>query len=406
VCHIEGSTLEAEKNKIKSTAQAIETLGKVTSTILKATSIPQLSTPRSALLIQLSALMQYIRYMRINYPWRVQLLFQSNDASMISLSIDFSIPNKIQDKFDNYPLPDVFEKYSLNSNFINNMWDLLNTFLLVILSIITLLLLKPRFKKSPKVTSLLTRILRSLRWNIPLAMISSGTGEIIFFASLQIKNTPIGSAISIISFLISLLMTFWIIVVLVICLRILRGFHLHKQKIAPVRDTKPTSSDNNKNWLQKWIGYEVLYEEIEERYLFSLAYMVIYMIRAIFFFAIIANAYEHPLAQSILINIVNLSIFIYLLWYKPLKDLWNTIQLFINEILGNIITICVLVLAIMDRAEIEARYSRSTIGNVMIIVIFIFYILGMVFLIIEGVLFLTISHFKVPVSFILCSQKW
>jgi len=42
----------------------------------------------------------------------------------------------------------------------------------------------------------------------------------------------------------------------------------------------------------------------------------------------------------------------------------------------------------MDKAEIEARYSRATIGNVMIIIMLIFYILGVVFLVIEGILFL------------------
>jgi len=382
VCHIDASTLASETNKIKSTTQVIETIGKVTSTIIKAASIPQLSTPRSALLIQLSAFMQYIRYMRINYPWRVQLLFQSNGADLISLSFDFSIPNKIQNKFDNYPLPDVFEKYSLDSNFINNMWDLMTSALLVILGIFVLLLLKKTIKNHPKVNHILTRVLQSLRWNIPIAMISGGAGEIVFYASLQTRNTPLDSVISIISLLISPLMISWIIVILVICFKILRGFHLQKQKIIPI------PSSETPDWLHKWKGYEILYEEIEEKWLFSLAYMVVYVIRAILFFAIIANLYDYPLAQSILINVINLFIFIYLLCYKSLKDMWNTIQLFINEILGNIITICVLVLAIMDKAEIEARYSRATIGNVIIVTMMIFYVLGVVFLVIEGILFL------------------
>ena len=382
VCHITRSALTSETSKIKSTVELIETLGKITSGMIKAASIPQLSTPRSALLIQLSSLIQYIRYMRINYPWKVQLLFQENDASLITLSFDFSIPNKIQDKFDNYPLPDVFEKYELDSNFINNMWDLINTVLLVILSIFALLLLNKTLKKSPKISHITTRILQSLRWNIPIAMISGGAGEIVFYSSLQIRNTPLDSTISIVSFFISLIMIFWVIVILIICLKLLRGFHLQRQKIAP------TSSSETPDWLHKWQGYEILYEEIEEKYLFSLAYMVIYMIRAILFFIILANFYDYPLAQSILINVMNGLIFGYLLYYKPLKDIWNTIQLFINEILGNILTICVLILAIMDKAEIEARYSRETIGNVMIIIMIIFYILGVVFLVIEGILFL------------------
>ena len=319
--------------------------------------------------------------MRINYPWRLQLLFQSTGSDLISLSIDFSIPNNIQDEFDNYPLPDVFEKYSLDSNFINNMWDLMNSALLVIFGILALLLLKPMFKKNFKVNRIILRILQSLKWNIPIAMISGGAGEIIFYSSLQIQNTPLDSTISIVSFFISLFMIFWVLVILALCIKILRGFHLQRRKI------RPSSPPRAKEWLEKWKGYEILYEEIEEKSLFSLAYMVIYVIRTILFFAIIANLYEYPLAQSILINIINILIFLYLLYYKPLKDIWNTIQLFINEILGDVITICVLALAIMDRAEIEARYSRATIGNVIIAIMITFYVLGVVFLVIEGILF-------------------
>jgi len=386
VCHITRSTLTSETNKIKSTVDLIETLGKITSAILKVASIPQLSTPRSALLIQLSSLIQYIRYMRIKYPWRVQMLFQSNGPELISLSFDFSIPNKIQDQFDNYPLPYVFERYSLDSNFVNNMWDLLNTFLLVVFGIFALLGLRKILKKSLKANHLITRIIQSLRWNIPIAMICGGSGEIIFYASLHVRNTPLTSSISIISFLISLLMISWVGIILGICCKILRGFRLQKQKITPSIDAAPPSEAPD--WLEKWKGYEILYEDIEEKSLFSLAYMLIYVTRGIISFAILANLYDYPLTQSILMNIINLFIFTYLLYYKPLKDTWATTQLFINEILGIILTICVLALAIMDQAEIQARDSRETIGNVIIIIMLIFYILGVVFLAIEGVLFL------------------
>lgn len=115
--------------------------------------------------------------------------------------------------------------------------------------------------------------------------------------------------------------------------------------------------------------------------------MAIYVIRAIFFFAIVANFYDYPFAQSIVITVINILVFIYLLFCKPLKDIWTAVQLLLSEILGNILTICVLTLAILDRAEIEARDSRVAIGNAIIVTMLIFYILGMTFLIIKGVLF-------------------
>jgi len=380
VCHIDAATLALETSKIKKTAEVMQTFGKASSAVIKATSMPQVTTPRTGLLVQLSAMIQYYRYMRINYPWKVQALFQANDASLISLNIDFSIPNKVEGKFDNYPLPDVFEKYHLDSNFINNMWDLINTILLVLLGIPVLLFMRKALKRSLKLHHVLTKILQIFRWNLLLAIISTGSGEIIFYASLQIRSTPLDSAVSFVSFFVSLIMIFWVLVLLVICLQILRGFHRQARKTTP-------ATSENQDWLDKWKGYEMLYEEIEGKSLFSLAYMAIYIMRAILFFAIIANFYDYPLAQSISITVINFLIFIYLLFCKPLKDLWISVQLLLSEILGNIFTICVLTLAILDRAEIDSQDSRVAIGNVIVVVMLMFYILGLGFLIIKAVLF-------------------
>ena len=378
VCHITSSTLSSEIERIEKTAGLLEVLGQTTSAILKAVIIPELSSPRSPLLAQLSSILQYIRYMRINYPWRVRLLFQANGTKPISLNFDFNIPNWVQDKLDDYPLPDVFEKYSLESNFINNMWDLMTTALLVIFVIFVLLLLRRLLKKYRKICYIITRILQSLQWNTLLAMICADSGEIIFYASLHIQNTPLGSTISIASLIITLLMIFFVLVTLGICFKILLAFHLQKQKRTP---------SGTPDWLEKWKGYEILYEEIEQESLFSLAYMAIYVIRSLLFFAIIANLYEYPLIQSLLLNLINLLIFCYLLYNKPLKSRLNIIQLFINEILGDIQTVCVLALANMDREETDDPYARFTLGNIIIAISIVFYVLGVVCLALEGVLF-------------------
>ena len=378
VCHITASTLASELELIESLSGLLEPLGKVTSAIIKTVLIPELSSARSPLLVQLSTIVQYIRYIRINYPWRLRLLFAANGHKLISLNIDFSIPNWVQDKLDDYPLPDVFEKYDLDSNFINNLWDFMGTALLLILSLFILLLLRKLLSKHRKVCHIITRILQSLRWNTLLAMICADCGDIILYSSLHIRNTPLDSTTAIISLIIILLVLIFIAVILGICLKILRDFHLHQQKRTPAK---------GQDWLEKWKGYEILYDEIEQDSLFSLAYMAIYIIKTILFFAIIANLYEYPFLQSVLLNAINLLIFGYLLYYKPLKNRVNIIQLFINEIIGDIELICVLALAQMDKEGTDDPYARFDLGNIIIVIIVTFYVLGVVFLVIEGILF-------------------
>ena len=380
VCHLEIAVSLGETKNAESTANNIKSQGEYTSGGMKAASALASNNPGSALLGGLSAMLQYIRYMKVNYPPKVQILFLLSAKNPISLGFDFDIPTYIQEKLDDYPLPDVFEKYSINSNFVNNLWDVLGTLTLILLVIFCFMLIEKTLTKCPKVHLVFSKILQLMKWNLPIMLICSSSGDIFFYSSLQFHNLHLNSTASVVCFLLSLLMLGSVIFIFGATLMIVRSFHIRKSNRNP---QKPV-----------WKGYEILYVDYEEKHLLSLSYMALFIIRGAIFNLTIANLYNFPLTQSIIINLFNLLMFAYILYFRPLKDLINVAQLFITEGMLNGTGISVLILAIQDKMGSSNQEIRNNVGDAIIFIIKSFNILALVFMGI-GLLSFLISAFRI-----------
>ena len=367
VCYSDVPISLSETEKIQDAAAGIQSQGDMASGGMKAASAMNSGSPSSALLAGLSSMLQYIRYMKINYPPKVEMLFLVSAGSPISLGFDFEIPESIEKKLADNTLPDVFEKYDINSNFLNNLWDFLMTLLivLVVIGVLSVLKLAVPEKRYPRTFLVLSKVLGAIRWNVPIMLICSSSGDIFFYASLQIQSSHLDSFSAIICFCVSLLMMIVVFIILVIGFKIMRSFKRQAE---------------NPNWVDKWKGYEILYEEYEERSIWSLAYMILFIVRGIIFNLTLANLFNFPLIQCIIINITNILMLGYLLYLRPLKNLLNLVQLFVNEGLVNIIGVSIVILAIMDKAGMNGQSTRVSVGDAIYFVIQTFNTFGLVFM--------------------------
>ena len=381
VCYSDVQISLAETTKVQDAAASIQSQGDMASGGMKAAGAMNSGSPASALLAGLSSMLQYIRYMKINYPPKVQMLFLVSTGDPISLGFNFDVPESIAKELDDNRLPDVFEKYKINSNFVSNLWDSLMTLLIVLIVIGVLSAFKfvvPE-KRYPRISIVLSKVLGAMKWNVPIMMVCSSSGDIFFYASLQIRTSPLDSFSSIICFCVSLLMMMVVFVILAIGFKILWNF---KRQAA------------NPNWADEWKGYEILYEEYEEKSIWSLSYMILFIIRGIIFNFTLANLFNFPLLQCIIINVTNLMMLGYLLYLRPLKKLLNLVQLFVNEGLVNIIGVSIIILAIMDKAGINGQATRVSVGDAIYFVIKVFNTFGLVFMGLALLLFL-VSLYKI-----------
>ena len=381
VCYSDVQISLAETTKVQSAAASIQSQGEMASGGIKAASALNSNSPSSALLAGLSAMLQYIRYMKITYPPKVQTLFLVSAGSPISLGFDFDIPTSVGKKLADNTLPDVFEKYDINSNFVYNLWDSMMTLLivLVVIGVLSVLKFMVPEKRCPRISLALSKVLGAVRWNVPIMLVCSSSGDIFFYASLQIRSSPLNSLSAIICFCVSLLMMVVVFVILMIGFKILWAFR---------EQTK------NPNWADKWKGYEILYEEYEEGSIWSLSYMILFIIRGIIFNLTLANLFNFPLIQCIIINMANFLMLGYILYLRPLKNLLNLVQLFVNEGLINIIGVSIIILAIMDKAGINGQSTRVSIGDAIYLVIKVFNTFGLVFTGL-GLLVFLVSLYKI-----------
>jgi len=385
ICHFDITVTLEETDSLLSKAAAIKTQGKYTSGSMKAASLLSSSNPAFALLAGLSAMLQYIRYMKVNYPPRVEVFFMITAVDPISLYLNFEIPNFVQNKLIDYDLPYAFEKYEINSNFVNNLWDFLMTLAVSLLAIVVFILLEFMSRRFSKINRVMAKVLKVLKWNTPLAMICSSSGDIFFYSSLQFMSSPLDSTASIVCFVLCLVMITSVIALFAVILGILKSFQLHRRR---------KGTRENEDWKEKWSSWEILFVEYEEKSLFSLGYLALFILRGMVFNLTIANLYNFPLVQSIIITIANFLMYGYLLYFRPLKELLGIVQLFITEGIVFIVTVCVLMLAIMDKAHKDGQPTRVGVGDVIVFLIQAFNILALAFMAVSLLLSL-ISAYKI-----------
>jgi len=385
ICHLDAPVSREETENIVSKAQSIKAQGEYTSGAMKGASAISSSSPASALLAGLSSMLQYIRYMKVNYPPKVQVLFMVSAGNPISLGFDFGIPAFIEDKLVDYPLPEVFEKYDINSNFLNNMWGFLMTLALNLVIIGMLILLDVASRKFTKINQIIAKVLQVMKWNTPLAMICSSCGDIFFYSSLQFQSSPLDSMASVVCFIVCILMMVLVVALFVITLKIMQSYQKQKKK---------TEKEVQEDWKDQWSSCEILFVGYEETALLSVGYMALFILRGVIFNLTIANLYNFPLTQSIIISLTNLLMFGYLLYLRPLKELLTIVQLFVTEGIVTVVSICVLILAIMDKVKLngDGQTARVGIGNVMSFLIQAFNTSALVFMGIGMLLFLVSAY--------------
>ena len=360
-------------DKIKDAAETIAEQGAITSGGMKAASALNSANPSSALLAGLSSMLQYIRYMKVNYPPKVETLFMVSADAPISISFDFDIPPGIDAKMDDYPLPYNFDKYDINSNFVRNMWDMMGSFLASVIAIFGLMVVTKLVKRCPTIKAIFQKVLAIAKWNIPAMTLYSSSGDILFYASLHINVLHLDDITSIICFLVLLLMVGLTILLWFLTLQIVRDFKKVKNFHEPI-------SLEESGFKDKWQDYELLYAESEEESALTFSYMAFFIARGFVFNLTIGCLYEFPLVQVSIINASNFLMFGYLIVCRPLKDLLNLVQVLVNEAMIIVLSVTILILAIMDELNIKGTDTRESLGEAIYFIIKAFNTMGLVFM--------------------------
>ena len=110
-----------EIEQVQQAAQASTTLSSMSSVTRQASSLLGAASPALIIFGDLDQMLKYLRYIDIDYPEKVDILFQNLNPFDFSLSFAMGFLAPLENKFPERDLPDIFEKYEdLDSSFFVN----------------------------------------------------------------------------------------------------------------------------------------------------------------------------------------------------------------------------------------------------------------------------------------------
>jgi len=316
-----------------------------------------------------SKMLQYIKYMDILYPAKVQLMLETMNSNTSTGSFASKIMKEALEKFPERELPEKFEYFGAKSSFFVNYWPSL--FILLILFSVTMgVMLLGSCGQNP--SKILNQIAGILKWNMILLLFCGDFGDIVFFTAMELSTAEFDSAESVLSLVVCIAINSFALWVLIKILSV--NFKIRESKL-------------KENEIEaQWGNYKTLYAIYKDQSYFQQIFLFIFIIRVSIFNAVIGYFFSNPLFQAILITLVNLSMLLYLIFKRPMKALINLVQQVILEGFLLIFNVCLCILASLDHNEIEAYEFRDGVGEVMVMMNLIVPIVSIVLLALKFVI--------------------
>ena len=345
-----------------------------------AVSIFTSSDPTSFFLKALSSMLLSVRYMRIGYSPKLQAVFSKNTMTNSSIAFIDKIHSTIKTSSTKYLLPDNFEQYKFHSSFLVNFWESLVSITFVSCLIVLIIVLNSCTKKWKRVNMLFSKLQDIIKWNFFFTYYMSFYGDIVLFTSFELRTIRLDSVMAVMSVLILMLINALPILMFIKTLHIVSYL---EQETVEVHER--LRKQNLMKFNKKWKSYLVVYETFRASYWSQRAFFFIYSLRIYLFYCIISYLYTQPLAQAILISLINIGMILYLIRRYPIRNSIKLLQNIVQEIVLMIVNGCIVTLAIFDAAKIGSAQSREKIGDVIMYCGIVFSWLGLVFLLISAV---------------------
>lgn len=374
----------SQSSKLIETIIAIgDAAGTVGNLGLAAASLASPGDSSSSSIGTLAKMLFYIRYLNINYPEDLRVLFEATKPSSISLTLGLQMNQRTRQDLYYVPVSDKFTIYNVNSSFLVNFWDGMVLLVIIFGMVIVLLVFEFAAKilnKKWLPYALINKVRIAIQ-NFALLQFYICCSDIVLFGSLQISRIEIRSPLDLISIILACVGSALIIGVL--CLHI---FIVYKhQKIS--QKYKNTGDDVElKRFEKHYQGLSAFFEDFRAVSYLHESCLIFTVLRAIVFNLIISFLYNYPLFQAIIIVMLNIILVVYLGFKRPFKHIVNFLQQMIAEVILLVVNTSMLTLAFMDGGSITDPSKRDVLGCIIVFCSLIFRFMPSIFTTIKMVI--------------------
>ena len=323
-----------------------------------------LTKPGGITFIPINRLLQYINYLDMELPTRLERLVRNQGRELSSLTLGSKMPKNLRAGFKSYQLPLVFEKRGLHSRFLVNFWESLFvliafTFSALIFSVLHRTSIRYKWTRCEPV---LQRLKHIFQFNLCIVYFAVNIGDIILYASFELKTTHVNQISSALSFITCLIAIF--LTITLFTLSFVTGSQPRNVKILPSSNepekiTPKTSSP-------KHISLQVLFQGFQDKIEGSKYFFLLYIVRAslpMFFTSCLVRL---PMVQIAMNMVLCVSMLLFVLIKKPLKSKVNHKQLLVLETLVLLVNICILTLVLIDKSKKKHAILWNFIGDLSI----------------------------------------
>ncbi len=193
-------------------------------------------------------------------------------------------------------------------------------------------------------------------------------GDVVFFALIEFQNQRLTPGLNLLS----------IFAIIILAGAMMFGFFLHVNLLKRYQNIKKNFGGDEEtkqqldNWIKDHAGIQVIFGDFKDYSLVHQSFLLIMTVRDILFSLILATGFDHPLAECILILLMNVAMLAYLFLKRPFKEKLAQIQQVVLEVITMVVNVSVLILAAFDAKNSEAFDQRKTIGKLLIIINMVF----------------------------------
>ncbi len=297
----------------------------------------------------------------------------------VSLGLTPNMPESMEDKIPERRVPYVFEKYDVPSSFLINFWENLGV---IIFSTVLWLLFKEiehfiSLKVSSR-TALIFRKARTMTQNFLITALYGVYGDLVMFAIVEYRTLVIGWNLSLLSFLIS-----------VILLIAMFSSFLYQIKLLSIYQKlkRQNNENNSKNlpleqFTKKHEGSQAYWKDFKDYSLAPQLFLFFLSGRDLIFSLILATMFKYPLAQTLIITLLDCLMLVYLFIKKPFDSNFDFAQQLFFEFIGLVVKVSVFINAVLDAGKYMTPNARNNIGKLIIVCNMIFNFVTAVFMLI------------------------
>jgi len=322
-----------------------------------------------------------IKYLNVSYSGELQVALLTWMPSFVSLGLTPDMPESMEEKIPQGKVPYMFEKYGTGSSFLVNFWENLGVLIFAFLLCMLLkgieLLLSP--KQNPSKIASFIKKAQIMIQNFLLAALYGTFGDLVLYAIIEYRSFAFGWNLSLLSFMFTIILLVTMFLTFFYQIKILKAYQKVKQNSTT---TAAAAESHLEQFTKNYDGSQMFFKDFKDSSLGTQLFPFFLALRDILFSFVLATMFEYPLAQVILITLIDFLMIAYLFIKRPFESTFDFVQQLFFEFVGSLVMISVFINAVFDSGKYETLQARNNIGKLIIVANIMFNFVSAIFMII------------------------